>query len=955
MILKRPTIITVLILLFVMSLAPVLRAQDTTTTSTPIEFTGTVDNIEGTTITVGGLTVDVSSIDASIVGQLTINTTVSISGTLENGVVTAITIVIVNAGPVVPPPDGLLLNTFVVSYGGRVFDGSQTTFTYIVSGTGAPPDLSHFDVEIPHCVPPLEVIAFSPTDAVEFGVDPTTGVDGIKWDSPLGMNETRTYTLTFFGFVAEGTVVVAVKDGDGFTTGSLPGPSCNQPAIDVEKFVSVDGITWLDADDAPGPDVDPASQVSFRFVVTNVGNVPLESVTLTDDSLDGSACLIPTTLEPEAAAECVVGPLAAAEGQHVNVATATALFAGETISDTDAAHYFSGDLPAIDVEKYVSVDNGATWRDADSAPGPDVQPEMNVLFRLVVTNTGNVPLSAITLSDTMFDTSGCPLPPTLQPGAPVECILGPFPAAQGQHTNTATASGDFQGTVVSDSDAAHYFGRSEPVVINGFVVVFVSRVFVNNQTTFTYTVTGTGVPPDLSHFDIEIPICTPRLEVVSTSPASPVEFGIDPTTGINGVKWDLPLKVDESRTYSITFAGNVELGTVLVAVKGGPGFEAFALPGPSCEIPAIDVEKSVSVDGGITWLDADAAPGPDVELGADVWFRFIVTNNGSSTLAGISLTDSVYDVSSCALPAILEPDAFFECEIGPFPAEEGQHTNVATATGVFGGGAGFTTDSDAAHYFGGDRPAISIQKYVSVNDGATWLDADGAPGPHAEIGADVSFGFDVKNEGNVPLTGIGLTDSDFDTGSCALPDTLDPGANFRCEIGPFPAEAGQHANTARVSTGEGVSDTDDAHYFGGELDDDDDTSDLPITIIIEGPVEAININIITIFGINIEIDPDDPLLTVIRIGDEIRVEGDTVSDGNIIIIVAINIIIIDTDIIIIDDDDDGPPVVWRDSGESCGNPPPPWAPALGWRARCEGAPHPAGPGRGSGRSSRRSS
>src|SRR5690606_2718038 len=196
-----------------------------------------------------------------------------------------------------------------------------------------------------------------------------------------------------------------------------------------------------------------------------------------------------------------------------------------------------------------------------------------------------------------------------------------------------------------------------------------------------------------------------------------------------------------------------------------------ALPGPSCEIPSIDVEKYVSVDGGATWVDADAAPGPDVELGANVSFRFVVKNNGNSTLAGISLADSVYDVSTCTLPAILEPDAFFECVIGPFPAEAGQHTNVATATGVFGNGAGFTTDSDSANYFGGDRPSVSIEKYVSVNGGTSWVDAYGAPGPLAEVGANVAFRLVVKNTGNVPLTGISLADSDFSTGSCTIPGT----------------------------------------------------------------------------------------------------------------------------------------------------------------------------------------
>jgi hypothetical protein len=115
-----------------------------------------------------------------------------------------------------------------------------------------------------------------------------------------------------------------------------------------------------------------------------------------------------------------------------------------------------------------------------------------------------------------------------------------------------------------------------------------------------------------------------------------------------------------------------------------------------------------------------------------------------------------------------------------------------------------------------------------------------------------------------------------------------------------------------------------------------------IIIVIEGPVEAININIITIYGINIELDPNDPILTVIQIGDVIRVEGAfEEGDGITIVIVAITIIFIDVDVFILDGE------VWRDDG-GCQNGPPPWAPAHGWRRRCESG----GGGGGSGRGNR---
>lgn len=70
-------------------------------------------------------------------------------------------------------------------------------------------------------------------------------------------------------------------------------------------------------------------------------------------------------------------------------------------------------------------------------------------------------------------------------------------------------------------------------------------------------------------------------------------------------------------------------------------------------------------------------------------------------------------------------------------------------------------------------------------------------------------------------------------------------------------------------------------------------------IVIEGPVEEININFITIFDIQIQVDPADPILTEIRIGDTIRIDGLSSLDGGVIIIFAVNITIIRTTVIII--------------------------------------------------------
>jgi hypothetical protein len=104
-------------------------------------------------------------------------------------------------------------------------------------------------------------------------------------------------------------------------------------------------------------------------------------------------------------------------------------------------------------------------------------------------------------------------------------------------------------------------------------------------------------------------------------------------------------------------------------------------------------------------------------------------------------------------------------------------------------------------------------------------------------------------------------------------------------------------------------------------------------IVIEGPVDSINGNIITIFGVTVEIDPNDPLLGIIQIGDVIHIEG----NNGTTVITATTITYVNIEVNI----NSSTGEVWKDTG-SCDHPPPDWAPANGWRRRCQGQTQPQG-------------
>jgi hypothetical protein len=330
-------------------------------------------------------------------------------------------------------------------------------------------------------------------------------------------------------------------------------------------------------------------------------------------------------------------------------------------------------------------------------------------------------------------------------------------------------------------------------------------------------------------------------------------------------------------------------GPVQVAVKGD-GFEAGSLPGPSCVVGAVNVDKFVSIDG-TTWVNADAAPGLEIPEGGQVSFRLVVTNVGNVALTNIALSDNTYSTAQCAQPATLEPDASFVCPLGPFSIEEGQHSNTATVSAEFTNG--IAADTDTVYYFSGDLPQIEIQKFVTTDGGTSWV-----TNGQAVIGSDVSFKFVINNTGNVSLSNLSLVDNVFDTSSCVLPAVLNAGETYDdCVIGPFPAGDTEHTNIAAVSAvfeGQSVGDTARASYQPVA-----DEADLDIIIIVEGPIESITNNIVVIFGMEIELDPNDPALRVIRTGDVIRVEGDMADSDTTIVIVAVNIIMIDVHLVTI--------------------------------------------------------
>jgi hypothetical protein len=96
-------------------------------------------------------------------------------------------------------------------------------------------------------------------------------------------------------------------------------------------------------------------------------------------------------------------------------------------------------------------------------------------------------------------------------------------------------------------------------------------------------------------------------------------------------------------------------------------------------------------------------------------------------------------------------------------------------------------------------------------------------------------------------------------------------------------------------------------------------------MLIEGPVSNIQENIITIYNQTIELSPNDHRLTVIQLGDVLRVQTST--DGQSIVVIEITFVNVLVAVSVSGQ-------IWR--GDDCNTPPPIWLDvnANSWFTQC---------------------
>jgi uncharacterized repeat protein (TIGR01451 family) len=262
------------------------------------------------------------------------------------------------------------------------------------------------------------------------------------------------------------------------------------PALTVRKEISIDGgQTWVD--DTAGPVAYPSGAL-YRITVKNTGSVKLVNVTVSD-TLIGAPDYVIGELEIDEEVVVTAGEWSALDVAEVcdssglieNIASVTGTSderASDEVTETDNAKLDCIGPPMIEVKKEISLDNGVTWHDANVEPFPtavtDSLNPVTALYRITVTNVGDVPLIGVLVNDlTLGIVDYAPVgtggPGVLAVGESVEIDSGELGAltvqdrcaTMGEKANVASVAGSSaSGTQDTDTDAATVECIGQPAI-----------------------------------------------------------------------------------------------------------------------------------------------------------------------------------------------------------------------------------------------------------------------------------------------------------------------------------------------------------------------------------------------------------------------------------------------------------------------------------------------------------
>ena len=598
--------------------------------------------------------------------------------------------------------------------------------------------------------------------------------------------------------------------------------------------------------------------ITYEILVTNTGNVSLGLINVSENNAVTISGNPITNLAPGATGRVVAQhTITQADidaGQVVNSATASVDFNGSTYSDTsddtdpsspggddDPTITFLVQNPGIEVTK----DDGLVYLPQNLTAGDVIH------YNIVVTNTGNVTLTNIDVTDANATITGSANIASLDVGQSVtvtaEHTVTYAEVDAGFVSNSATATLVYNNQQISDisddTDPNSPAGSDDPTItlIKQIPEVTVTKddgypytpqnLVVGDVITYTITVTNTG---NVTLSDIVV--TDPNATIVSGSPIATLAQGDSAT-----VYATYTVTQDDINAGSIS---NTAIATVNYNGTTATDMSDDTDPavGPGDDDPTVTLigqfpELTVKKDDQL-----DYSP-QNLSVGDVITYQITVTNTGNVELHSIVVTDANAQIQGSNTIAVLPVGQSVSLTathtITQDEVDAGEVNNTAVATVVHEGVSysDLSDDTDLSSPSGDDDPTVT---HIVRNPAllVTKDDQLSYTAQNLSVGDVITYHIYVKNTGNMTLGVVNVSDANASIVSGNPILNLAPGATAMVVaehvITQADLDAGQVSNSAIASTdfnGHTYSDTSDDTDPNSPPGDDDPT----ITFLVQTP------------------------------------------------------------------------------------------------------------------------
>ncbi|MHA7131971.1 DUF7507 domain-containing protein [Algoriphagus namhaensis] len=468
----------------------------------------------------------------------------------------------------------------------------------------------------------------------------------------------------------------------------------------------------ISIDKSPSPRLyrNAGEEVSYTIVIENTGNVTLTNVQLTDPLTD-LVIDIPSLSPGQNRRYTETYAVTQADvdrGFVLNTATVSAITPAEReLEEQDRAIVFAVRAGDVSITKEAGV---STYDEVG-----DIIP-----YTLLVTNTGNVTLTDVTVTDPLIDFEQ--VISTLAVGESEEITFnyeitqGDLDAGQVPNTATvvATTPADRE---VDDSDSAVVTAVQNPDITVVKTAEPGSYDEVGEVITYTITVTNTG---NVTLKEVKV---------------------IDAQTGLDETLTSLTPNASEpfTTTHTITQADLDEGSYVNVVLANGKSPQDVFVEDEDEETVVAEQRPEVQIvkEADVAVYDA---------VGDVITYTLTVTNTGNVTLDRVTVTDplTLTDRNLGTLAPGETRSGTVSYTITQQDLDAGSVPNTATVVGT-DPNEEQVSDEDSIEVFADQRGAISLTK---VADKSTYLQA----------GEEITYSLEVTNTGNVTLTDVVVTD-----------------------------------------------------------------------------------------------------------------------------------------------------------------------------------------------------